>query len=311
MHVENCVDPTGQWIGQAADRWLQEKPALETVIRPFSAILIEKASISQGLKNMIGPLDAVRVVQGLASGIPMVLNFDSGGLKRPMDKALADMLPVLARVFPTLEADLSAITGSLGTGAIDAGILAKAYLEGDSLAFRSQSKKMGAAEETAGFVVNWALSAVLNTARITWTDAVGPFAWYKGFCPLCGSLPAIGFFAKPDSPSAEHLVGGGGQRYLFCALCGHQWRFERNRCPVCDTDDKEKLCYYQVSGEIGERIDACGQCGHYLLCLDLRRWALPPPMEVAAVGMIHLDIVASDHGFRPMAWTPWNRLGDL
>ena len=77
---------------------------------------------------------------------------------------------------------------------------------------------------------------------------------------------------------------------------------------MCDTSDKEDRCYYQEEGETCERIEACGRCGHYLLCIDLRECAPPPTMEVAAVGMIHLDILARDRGFSPMAWTPWNRI---
>jgi FdhE protein len=161
-----------------------------------------------------------------------------------------------------------------------------------------------------GFAVNWALSAVLHAARMAWIDTVGRFSWDKGYCPLCGSMPAIGFLARPRGPAPDGPVCGGGQKYLFCALCGHQWRIERYRCPVCDTGDKENLCYYQESGEPGERIDACISCGHYLLCIDVRLWEQPPPMEVAAVGMIHLDILARDRGFSPMAWTPWNRIDD-
>jgi formate dehydrogenase maturation protein FdhE len=44
-------------------------------------------------------------------------------------------------------------------------------------------------------------------------------AWHKGYCPLCGSFPELSF-----------LKGDEAQRWLRCALCGHEWRFMRTKC---------------------------------------------------------------------------------
>jgi len=42
--------------------------------------------------------------------------------------------------------------------------------------------------------------------------------------------------------------------------------------------------------------------------MDLRQKMDPFNMEVAAMGMVALDILAQEKGFSPLAATPWNCL---
>jgi FdhE protein len=181
-------------------------------------------------------------------------------------------------------------------------------VEGNWAIFQSAAEDYGVTAEALGFVVYWALSAVLYAARIKWVEPASFAAWSKGYCPFCGSLTGMAYLSKPEGPADEYLPIGGGQKYLHCALCGHHWRFERNRCPACDNNDKDTLVYYQESGETAERFDTCQKCSRYLLCIDLRKSDPTLSMDLSALGMVHLDLLAREKGFTPVAWTPWNRV---
>jgi len=58
----------------------------------------------------------------------------------------------------------------------------------------------------------------------------------------------------------------------------------------------------------GERVDVCKACNSYFLTIDLRQRIDPVNMDVAAMGMIALDILAQEKGYSPLAATPWNLL---
>jgi len=308
MQLERSNGMIEQQYDQAIALSLQKRPALETVIKPFASVLLKRETAIDEIKASLPPLDLELAGSRRRSGVPMVADLTFSNLKPSLEEAYADLMPTLKLAFPNLETDLCAIEAVIERGDLDLAVLAKAYLENNAEAFRAAGKAGGLKEDSLGFAVNWALSTVLNAVRMKGAASADLSSWSLGYCPLCGAMPAISYLAKPQGPTTEFLQGGGGQKYLHCALCGCQWRFKRNRCPACDTEEKDNLRYYQESGETGERIDACRKCGHYLLGVDLREIAAPPSLDMAAVSMVHLDIFARKKGFHPMTLTPWNRI---
>ncbi len=310
MQLERLNGTIEQQYDQAIALSLKKRPALESVIKPFGAVLRKRERVIDDIEAGLPPLAPDPEKNRRRPGVPMVADLSFTDLKPSLGKAYADLIPALNLAFPNLKADFSTIAAAIETGGLDLALLSEAYLENNAEAFQASGKTVELSEEgSLGFAVNWTLSAVLNAARIKWAASADLSSWAMGYCPFCGSMPAISYFARPEGPTNEFLSGGGGQKYLHCALCGSQWRFRRHRCPACDTEEKDHLHYYQESGEIGERIDVCRKCGHYLLGIDLREIAEPPSMDMAAVAMVHLDISAREKGFHPMTWTPWNRIG--
>ena len=78
-------------------------------------------------------------------------------------------------------------------------------------------------------------------------------------------------------------------------------------CPACENEDKRHL-YYQPEEDHSERLDVCSHCNAYLPCIDLRESSNKYCLDMAAVGMLHLDIWAREKGYHPLAWTPWNQI---
>lgn len=307
MQRQHAADNLEQQLVEAIQVSLEKRPALESVIKPFAAVLLRKTAIIDDIKSLMTPSLPQIVPDRLASGIPVLADISLDLLTPPLSRALSDLLPDLKSSFPHLDADFSAIQDSLDSH-IDIDLLAKACMTGDWLPFQMMAQHSGALAEVWGFAINWALSAVLNTTRIGWMTPADAACWSKGYCPFCGSLPGMAYISKPQGPADEFLPCGGGQKFLHCTLCGQDWRIERNRCPACDTNDKDHLVYYQEAGKPAERFDTCRKCGRYLLCVDLRKSGAIPSMDLAALSLVHLDILARKKGYSPMVWTPWNRV---
>lgn len=307
MQRQHPADNLERQLVEAIQVSLEKRPALESVIKPFSAVLLRKIAIIDDIKSLMTTPSPQIIPDRLASGVPVLADISLDILTPPLSRALTDLLPDLKSSFPHLDADFSAIQDSLDSH-VDIGLLAKACMTGDRRLFQMTAENSGVLAEAWAFAVNWALSAVLNTARIGWMAPADAACWSKGYCPFCGSLPGMAYLSKPEDPADEFLPRGGGQKFLHCMLCGQDWRFERNRCPACDTNDKDHLVYYRETGEPAERCDTCLKCCRYLLCVDLRKSDAIPSMDLAALSMVHLDIWAGEKGYSPMAWAPWNRI---
>jgi FdhE protein len=113
--------------------------------------------------------------------------------------------------------------------------------------------------------------------------------WLRSYCPTCGSPPAM-----------AQLVGSdpGRQRFLSCGCCATRWRYQRTKCPFCESQDDHRISIVTVEGEGGLRIDYCESCRGYLKTYDaegnegvmLDDWT-----------SIHLDMIARERGLKRLA----------
>ena len=117
--------------------------------------------------------------------------------------------------------------------------------------------------------------------------------WLKGFCPICGSLPLFNLLKEEV-----------GKRSLLCSFCGYQWRIERLFCPFCNNKEQESLHYFYAEGEETYRIDLCDKCHQYIKTIDLRNIE-EPDLILEDLATLHLDILASQKGYKRPIPTPW------
>jgi FdhE protein len=120
-----------------------------------------------------------------------------------------------------------------------------------------------------------------------------PETWLKGYCPLCGSLPSLSLLKEEV-----------GKRYLLCSFCGYQWRIDRIFCPFCKNKDQESLHYFYGEGEETHRIDLCDKCHQYIKTIDTRNLQESDPV-LEDLATLHLDILASQKGYKKPAPNPW------
>jgi FdhE protein len=117
--------------------------------------------------------------------------------------------------------------------------------------------------------------------------------WLKGYCPICGSLPSLSLLKEET-----------GKRYLLCSYCDYQWRIDRLFCPFCNNKDQESLRYLFAEGEEAYRIDLCDTCHQYIKTIDYRKLEESDPV-LEDLGTLHLDILASQKGYRRPVPNPW------
>lgn len=111
-------------------------------------------------------------------------------------------------------------------------------------------------------------------------------SWQQGYCPVCGSLPALLYLQQE------------GQRLAFCSWCGTEWRMARLQCPFCDNRDHDSLGYLFAENEPEYRVQYCDQCKKYFKMIDQRERmdALLLPLEEWTT--LHLDYLAQRDGWQ-------------
>lgn len=113
--------------------------------------------------------------------------------------------------------------------------------------------------------------------------------WLCGFCPTCGSAPAM-----------AQLVGfdPGRLRLLSCGCCSTRWRYRRMACPFCESADDHRLSALAIEGEKYLRIDYCQSCRAYLKTYNGEG---SESLFLADWSSLHLDIIARDRGLKRLA----------
>ncbi len=109
--------------------------------------------------------------------------------------------------------------------------------------------------------------------------------WEKGYCPICGSPPALSI-----------LQGEGGERHLLCSFCGHEWRTYRIYCPFCENRDQKTLHYFFGEQEKDYRVDVCDKCKKYIKTIDVRQMKHPVYPFIEQICTLHLDMMAQEQG---------------
>ena len=69
------------------------------------------------------------------------------------------------------------------------------------------------------------------------------------------------------------------------------------QCPYCRNEDQEQHTYFQVEGEVENRVDICLACRRYLKTVDSREMEGPLDFEVEDYLTLHLDHLAQEEGY--------------
>jgi FdhE protein len=109
--------------------------------------------------------------------------------------------------------------------------------------------------------------------------------WQKGYCLICGSLPAL------------LTLEGEGARHAHCSWCGTKWGLQRLQCPHCDNRSHTTLGYLYLEEEPRYRIQYCELCRHYFKLLDARQDIDAPFVPLEEWTTLHLDILAQKAGW--------------
>lgn len=293
----------------------QRRPALLSAFNTFEDLLTARASIAADLlplsdaeSQLLPQWDPQRAAQGQS----LLSDWSLQGWDDTIHRSAVALLPSIVALAPfrSDREKLEDIFLSPQQTTLRSTLLT-ALLESNEEAFLNGSAQADMAPDTLEFPAEFVLSAVLRALSSSLPERPWETSgqWKYGYCPICGSLPILSWLDRPqyDEKNA-YLLGGGGKKFLYCGVCSTKWRFRRGVCPACNAEGEGAIEILKEHGsKQGERLDWCTKCKSYCPSLDLRECAAIPDMDAAALGMLHMDIVAAQKNLSPLRLSFWNQ----
>jgi FdhE protein len=270
-------------------------PHNQEVIKAFKPVIMKCRSLIETLRipgNETCTLDEERFKAGESLSRHNDLLVDV-----PWDSIIKELIPALSEGFASLRDDLNKL---------DAFILKYSnsfteVMQGSASEQPAQIEKIAAKAginpQIIELVFRTAMHIVLAQQAQAWKELIAGFSWDKGSCPICGASPMI-----------ASIEEGIPRRWLHCSRCLHAWEFSRVICPACANTDQRAMTYFSVEGSDHDSTFTCEACHSYLITVNKVGDLAQFDAEVAALSLIHLDVLMQEKGYTPMAETAWNVL---
>ena len=183
------------------------------------------------------------------------------------------------------------IRETLASGKIEAASLLTASLNRDQMALRTGAAHRGLSPDLLWLVAELAVSPFAHALqRRLFGQGGAPeleralAAWDRGFCPACGSWPAL----------AEVVAG---HRTLRCSFCSAAWEMTTYACIYCGESGEKFVTAAPDPERTDRRIEVCGSCGGYLKTIDLAELSPFPLLSISDIETTDLDVAAMEHRF--------------
>ena len=176
-------------------------------------------------------------------------------------------------------------------GTLDAASLLTASLRRDQAALRTGAVHRGLSPDLMWLVAELAVSPFAHALQcMLFGHAVSSDlrtaldAWNHGYCPACGSWPAVGEVA-------------GGHRTLRCSFCASAWELTTYACIYCEESGEGFVTAAPDVERKDRRIEVCSGCGGYLKTIDVPELSPFPLLSISDIETTDLDIAAMEHGY--------------
>ena len=288
-------------ITEGLDLLVEEMHPLSSVAQFFRALLVERARFKAQLPDFAAvPIETVARSR-FERGVPLSSIGDLlDEIDAPLWAASAErLMPVMKKSFPKIGPELEIIEGELLKNRLNPRAILEASLTGREDANARVASRIAINPHSLAFALGQIAKPLIEKLCDHLSPLIENLSWSKGYCPICGTMPELAF-----------LRGEGGQRWLRCASCAYEWRFKRLLCPFCESDSQRDFEIYFVEGREFESVDVCHKCNRYVSTIDLRNRPRPIAREVAALALMHLDVIAQEKGFLPAAVCAWNIVRD-
>ena len=249
---------------------------------------LEHALDAGGLPRL--SLPAKYLAAKLARGVPIFCG-------EPIPLPVPVLTPVLQQYCEALAVggagDAAARIGdAIRSGQIEPGSLLAASLARNQTAIRTGASHRGLAPDLVWLVAELAVSPFVHLLqRMLFSHPTDDRllsaleAWNHGYCPACGSWPAV----------AEVVSG---HRTLRCSFCSCGWELAAYACIYCG-ESGEKFVTAAPDDERKERrVEVCSSCGGYLKTVDLPELSPFPLLSISDIETTDLDLAAMEHGYQ-------------
>jgi FdhE protein len=183
------------------------------------------------------------------------------------------------------------IRESMDSGRLEAASLLTASLHRDQAALRTGAVHRGLSPDLMWLVAELAVSPFAHALQQMIFGGVGPgdiqdalAAWNRGYCPACGSWPAVGEVA-------------GGHRTLRCSFCSCAWELNTYACIYCEEGGEGFVTAAPDAERKDRRIEVCASCGGYLKTIDVPELSPFPLLSISDIETTDLDVAAMEHGY--------------
>ena len=188
------------------------------------------------------------------------------------------------------------------SGQLDAGSLLAASLSRDQNAIRTGAAHRGLAADLVWLVAELTVGPfayilqrmLLSPAAKGGHRAEGEqpdplvaalHAWNHGYCPACGSWPAM----------AEVVDG---HRVLRCSFCSAGWELPTYACVYCGEEGEPFVTAAPDEERKDRRVEVCSACAGYLKTVDTFVLSPFPLLSIADLETMDLDMAAMEHGYQ-------------
>jgi len=285
------AETTPSRLENIIDKAILNYPHSRNIIEAFKPFLLEKSHLSGTLNPREGSslvLDEAKFKEGLSLGDQNILLFPDD----PWKELSLALIPALAAGFPSMSADLEKLKGLISSGKID-------FSGNFEELLKVWASEHDVDESILGFLVHMTERVILEGRARQWARLLEGFQWDKGHCPICGSAPMIAMIEE-----------GIARRWLHCSECGHEWTFSRVICPSCGNTQQKEMNYFSVEERENESTFVCEHCRKYLVTMTKVSDLMHYHAEVAALSLVHLDVLMQEKGYLPMASCEWNRMSE-
>lgn len=282
-------------LAVAATRWaalLSARPDLEPAValqRRLIGLVVDLADAIDHARLPRLSLPPRYLAAKLARGVPVLAG-------EPIPLPVAALTPTLLRLCEELSQGGAGEAGdhirtALLEARLDTGSLLAASLAREQTAVRAGAANLGLAADLLWLVAELAVSpfahALLRMLLATAADetalAGALAAWTHGYCPGCGSWPAL----------AEILPG---QRVLRCSFCALAWEANPAACVYCGAQVESLPVGAPGAGHRHRRVELCTVCQGYLKAVGTDELLPFPLIAIADMATIDLDMLAMERG---------------
>ena len=278
----------------AASRWAAIRAARPD-LEPAVALQAELIGLVIDLTDLVEhtrlprlSLPSKYLAAKLARGVPALAG-------EPIPVPTAVLKPTLLKLCAALSrggaGEAADHIGSLlAEGRLEAGSLLAASIGRDQRAIRTGAVHHGVAPDLLWLVAELAVSPyvhALERAHLEAHDETLAHAlatWDRGYCPACGSWPALA------EVSSSHRVPR-------CSFCAAAWEMNRYACAYCGESAERFVTAAPNEERIDRRLELCRACGGYLKTVDVAALSPFPLLAIADLETMDLDVAAMEQGF--------------
>jgi len=283
-------------IKNIIERAIEQNPQNIEIIKAFGPIITNQRQLAE--QSSLKKLDCSLIdKEKLKAGVPVSRQINLFLPEDSWKEIAISLASAVKEGMPQLAENIHQISDLIKEGKINPTDYFKVSPDDESKTANGWINDLKISPSNASFLMSLVGRVVLERRAKEITAVLGAFDWEKGYCPICGSFPSIALIEEE-----------GGKRFLHCSLCGHDWCFTRVLCPYCENDAKQGMDYFYIEKKTQESAFVCDKCKKYLVTLYRAGSLFARDMDIAAINLIHLDMIMQDKGYEPMTFCAWNIL---